>query len=133
MTQSALVKLMGNPGLFNIKSDDLKNLRIHPQDKMCLLVNKGVVTKLKDNTVLTEEVVEANQTIIIKPLVALVPHRYHALVSYNSQLTLAGALVSPLTLVVRPGEEDTIGLLIRTTKKLDLSEFSHIFELYLID
>jgi len=130
---SALVKLLGQEGLFGIKSTKSGEFRIHPQDKMCMLADAGLIINLKDGSEIEDNVINANQTVLIKPSLPLSPTRYHALVSHNPQLSLAGALVSPVSLIVRPGEEDMIGLIVRASKKVDLSEISHIFELYQID
>lgn len=129
---AALVKLLGQKGLFGVSKDD-ERARVHPQDKRCMLVDAGKVINLKDNTELEDTIINANQTVLIKPAMELRPSRYHALVSHNPQLSLSGAVVSPVTSVVRPGEEDMVGLIIRASKKLDLSELTHVFELYQID
>jgi hypothetical protein len=130
---SALVKLLNSPGLFKITTQNKGKVRIHPQDKMCMLVDAGEIINLKDGEVIEGNSIQANQTVLIKPNIPLVPSKYHALVSYNPQLSLNGLLVSPVSMLVRPGEEDMIGLIIRASKKTDLSEIGHIFELYMID
>lgn len=130
---SALVKLLNSPGLFKISPQDKDKVTIHPQDKMCLLVGAGEIINLKDKENLEGTVLNANQTVLIKPIIPLIPYKYHALVSYNPELSLRGLIVSPVSPIVRPGEEDKIGLVIRTNKKIDLYELGHIFELYMID
>jgi hypothetical protein len=131
--QSALVKLIGNLGLFTVKGEDKDKVRIHPQDKMCLLVDAGEVTSLKDGSIVEDGIISANQTVLIRPNVSLVPHKYHALVSYTSEFALRGALVSPIVPIVRPGEKDAIGLIVRASKKIDLAELGYVFSLYQID
>jgi hypothetical protein len=130
---SALVKLLNSPGLFRITAEHSKKVRAHPQDKMCMLVDAGELIGLKDGEPIEGTVINANQTVLIKPNVPLTASKYHALVSYNPQLSLHGAIVSPVSPIVRPGEEDMIGLMIRASKKLDLADIGHVFELYQID
>lgn len=133
MPQSSLVKLLGQPGLYSIKSEDESKVRIHPQDRMCLLADAGTIINLKDNTEIEDGVISSNQTVMIKPNLSLTPSRYHGIVSYNPLLGMSGAIVTPLSIVVRPGEEDMVGLIVRASKKIDINELTHIFELYLID
>lgn len=133
MSRTAFVKLLGQEGLFSLTKSKADKIRIHPQDKMCMLADAGPIISVKDSTLIEDGIVQANQTVIVKPNVELAPSRYHALVSHNPLLGLAGALVTPISSIVRPGEEDMIGLVIRASKKLDLSDFEHIFELYQID
>lgn len=130
---SALVKMMGNMGLFKLTSITKTKVSVHVHDKMCVLVGAGEVINLKDNTPITDSVIGPNQTVLIRPEVELIPTKYHALVSFNPELSLAGALVSPLSIVVRPNQEKGIGLVVRVNKKVDLNDFPHIFELYQID
>ncbi len=130
---SAFVKLLNSPGLFRLTSANKDKVRIHPQDKMCMLVDAGDIISLKDGEVLENDILQANQTVLIKPNIPLVPSKYHAFVSYNPQLSMSGLIVSPVSPVVRPGEEDMVGLIVRTSKKVKLSDIGHIFELYQID
>lgn len=131
--QSSLVKLLNNTGLFKLSAEEAKLVRFDKKDKMCMLVDMGEIINVKDGEQLYDSVLNVNQTVIIKPNVSLIPHRYHAIVSYNSQLAMAGLLVTPVSPFVRPGEEQKIALLARASKKVDLAEFDHIFELYQID
>lgn len=124
---------MGNTGLFTLNSEMSNKVRIHPRDKMCMLVNAGAVFNLKDETEIMNGVINANQTVIVYPDVPVCPRKYHAIVSYNPDLAMAGAIITPVTAVVRPGEGNRIALIIRASKKIDLEEIGHIFELYLID
>lgn len=133
MSRNAFVKLLGQEGLFSLTKNTADKIRIHPQDKMCMLADAGNVINLKDNTVIEEGIINSNQTVLIKPNVRLSPSRYHALVSHNPQLSLLGALVAPVAFIVRPGEEDMIGLVVRASKKIDLTQLTHVFELYQID
>ena len=130
---NAFVKLMGNTGLFKLTKDNAQQVKIHPQDKMCLLVPAGEMVNLKDDTVIEDSIIHANQTILVKPKVPLNPTHYHAIVSYSPELAKLGVLASPVSLVVRPGEEDEIGLVLRPSKKTDLSEIAYIFQIYMID
>ena len=129
----ALVKLQGSIGLFQVSSEDKDKVRIHPHDKMCIVVDAGSIINVKDGMEIEDGIIQANQTVIIKPNVSLTPSKYHALVGFNSELSLMGAIVSPIALLVRPREKDKIGLIVRASKKLDISELSHIIELYQID
>jgi len=133
MTRTAFVKLLGQEGLFGLTKHTADKIRVHPQDKMCLLADAGSVINMKDGELIEDGVISANQTVLIKPNIRLSPSRYHALVSHNPALGLMGALVTPVSVIVRPGEEDMIGLVLRASKKIDLSELPHIFELYQID
>ena len=131
--QSALVKLLGNSGAFGLTPESKLKTQIHPKDKLCLLVGAGEVITTKDGTVIEDNIIQANQTVIIKPEVELVSRRYHGIISMNPELALRGAIAAPLSVMVRPDEKDTIGLIVRTTKKLDLNELTHIFEIYQLD
>jgi hypothetical protein len=133
MSRSAFVKLLGQEGLFSLTKAKVEKVRSHPQDTMCLLADAGEIVNLKDNSPLEDGIINANQTVLIKPNVSMTPSRYHALISYNPQISMAGVVLSPVTQIVRPGEEDMIGLIARASKKVDLAEFSHVFELYQID
>lgn len=130
---SALVKLLGNPGHFKLTGEARNKVKVHPKDKLCLLVEAGEVINLKDGEPIEEGIIQANQTVLVKPNVPLVPSKYHALVSYNPELALSGIFVTPVTSIVRPGEENNIALLVRVSKKTNLTQFGHVFELYQID
>lgn len=129
----SFVKLMGNPGLFKLTGQTKHLVRQHPQDKTCILVDAGEIISMKDGELIEGTEISANQTVLIKPAAPIVPTKYHAIVSYSPDLVLAGADVTPLSPIVRPGEEDRIALRVRANKKLNLAEIGHVFELYQID
>lgn len=129
---SSLVKMLSNHGLFKLTSKTKDLVTVDKRDKMKLLAGAGEVRTLKDDQLIEDGIVSANQTVIVRPATELIPTKYHALVSYNVELALNGIHITVLSPIVSPGE-NKIGLLLKPSKKVDLSEFSHIFELYQID
>ena len=130
--RTVFVKLLNNFNLLGLPKDPEPKAHISPFDKACVFIEAGNILNLKDGSPVVDKVVMANQTVLIEPAYEVSPSNYRTLVSWNPQLPRLGAVVSPLTPVVRPGHKD-VGLIVRASKKLDLSELDHIFELYQID
>lgn len=131
---SALVNLTNQYGLFNLKTEDRVYAGGKKGDKMCMTMRHGKIESLKDGSIITDDTLQANQSVLIYPAAFdMFSRHYHIIVSYNKELVKSGAVVTPICPLVPPGEKGSIGLLVRTTKKINLIDIGHVFELYQID
>lgn len=136
--KSSLVKV-GMPGragqYLGLKSDSIGKV-IPTKDNMGIRMRAGdvlVVAGKQDGTILSSEnrVVEANQYVLISPEFIPAPYRYHVVITFNTALMEWGQVTCPS--LIAPGHGDQIKIGFRASKKTDLNQFSHIFELYMLD
>ena len=131
--QSALVKVIGKLGTFGLNSQTKEHARINPKDSMCLMVEGGKIISLKDETEVEDKIIQANQMVLVYPATPIKSTHYHLIVDAHPDLALAGCLAVPISHLVAPGIEDRVGLLVRASKKTDLSEIPYLFNLYQLD
>jgi hypothetical protein len=75
-------------------------------------------------------IIEANQTVIIRPPVLLQPRRFETIVSVNPELILNGTVSHPI--VIQPGQGQDILIKFKATKKINLNDLDYIFSLHMV-
>lgn len=133
---SAIVKLgtasnTGGPlGITNAGKDSV----LPTKDYMGVRLSDVTMVKIggKDHGgVITDNIIEARQTVLIRPAVEMLPRKYQILVSYNPLLLKYGIVSCPP--IIAPSEVNNLSLQFTALKKIDLSDLEYFYELYMID